>query len=439
MKYAHHSIINWRLRALAFLMLIHLGLSAAQGEDTQLNTLTLQSAVEYALLNNPALTAIHARYEAARHRIPQAAALPDPRLQLTRFFEPVQTRTGPQENLIALSQGIPWPGTLKHREEKVSAEAEALWYAYLATELSLVREISQTYFEYAYQYKAIDISGENLRLLEDLLPISEENVRVGGNLSSLLRLKVEVEQARDKLDSLEQNRASTAAQLLRLLAGEYQLQVPAWSLPTIPNWVDEELYAKMEATNPELRVHELRIESAEAARELAKLQTRPELGIGINYIQIGEAISPNVSGSGQDPWGIMFSMTLPIHSRKNQAARAEASSQLRANEADFADAFNRLKSQLQTSLIKHKDAARRYQLYKDELIPLAEQAWEISQTSYENGKTGILEVIESERALLKLRLEHWRAAADLWQQQMIIQTLTNAASFNTFREQSYEN
>ena len=58
---------------------------------------------------------------------------------------------------------------------------------------------------------------------------------------------------------------------------------------------------------------------------------------------------------------------------------------------------------------------------------------ENSRTSYESGRTGILEVIDSERSLLDLQLLYWRASADAWQQRIIIQTLSNQPLLGTFQ------
>ena len=71
------------------------------------------------------------------------------------------------------------------------------------------------------------------------------------------------------------------------------------------------------------------------------------------------------------------------------------------------------------------DANRRLDLYGNELLALAQQAVDISKTSYESGQTGILEVIDSERSLLELQLLYWRAAADAYQNRIIIQTIAN--------------
>ena len=83
-----------------------------------------------------------------------------------------------------------------------------------------------------------------------------------------------------------------------------------------------------------------------------------------------------------------------------------------------------MRAELSASLAELKDANRRLKLYGEELLGLAEQAVENSRTSYEGGRTSILEVIDSERSRLDLQLLYWRAAADAHIQTVIIETLT---------------
>jgi cobalt-zinc-cadmium efflux system outer membrane protein len=122
---------------------------------------TLSAYLGRAQSANPDLQAYAARFEAAQARIPQARALPDPMLQVTHFAESVQTRTGPQENIIMLSQRVPWFGRLSGREQVANEEAEAIHYAFQARQLMLARLVGTGFYDYAYTGKAIELTVEN--------------------------------------------------------------------------------------------------------------------------------------------------------------------------------------------------------------------------------------------------------------------------------------
>ena len=394
----------------------------------------LVNYLERAQSANPQLQAFDQRYRAAMQRIPQVSALPDPVFQVTNFVESVQTRTGPQENIFMLSQKIPWFGKLGRQEDAASAEAEALWYVYQSQHLSLARRVSQAFFEYGYIKEAIRLTEENRDLLQSLEPIVQTKVEGGADLNPLLRLKVEIGKVDDQLQSLKQRRIAQSAGIAKLLAlpDSEVLPWPHWEPPDVVSLDGLSLAKAIEASNPDLEMLRRKVSSAMARREIAKLESYPDFSLGVNYIQIGEP-GTAVSDAGKDAWGVTVAVNIPIWFEKYHSARSEAFATQRALENELTNRFNELRADLSASMALLDDANRRLQLYGDELLSLAKQAVENSRTSYESGRTGILEVIDSERSLLDLQLLYWRAAADAWQQRIVIQTLANQPILGTFK------
>jgi outer membrane protein TolC len=386
----------------------------------------LESYLDRARSHNPGILAFEQRYQAAMQRIPQAAALPDPVLQVTHFAESVQTRTGPQRNVLALSQKLPWFGKLSSRRQAASAEAEALWFAYQHEQLELARVVSAAYYEYGYLVQAVHLTRKNRDLLRKLEPIVETKVKGGTDLNALLRLKVEIATVDDRLQTLRQKKVAQSARLGELLATPEMgaFPDPDWEAPEAASPDRASLVAAIRATNPELQMLERKVASAEARREIARLEAYPDTTLGLTYIQIDDpSVNPTTPDAGQDPWGVTIAVNIPIWYPKYNAAKAEALSHKRSVQSEFDHRWNGLRAELSVSLAELEDANRRLKLYGEELLGLAEQAVENSRTSYEGGRTGILEVIDSERSLLDLQLLYWRAAADAWQQRIAIQTM----------------
>lgn len=391
--------------------------------------------LERAQTANPDLQAFSARYEAARERIPQAAALPDPMLQITHFVESVQTRTGPQENILMLSQRMPWFGRLSGRADAAGAEAEAIHYAFQARQLMLARMVGTGFYDYAYNGKAIELTTQNLALLERLEPQVEERARTGGNLNGLLRIRVEIGKLRDRLASLQQQRLQRSARLAAFLdlPGGETLPWPEWTPDAAVSNAESDampaaasFLAAIDANNPELLMLQRKIASARARVELARLETRPDLNLGVTYIQVGDpVVNPMTPDAGRDPWGVTLSVNFPIWNRRTSAARSEATATQRAGESELADRRNQLRAEALVALSALGDARRRVRLYENDLLPLARQAVENTVTAYQGGSATLLELIDSQRSQLGLELEHWRARADAAQQQIILQSLAN--------------
>lgn len=425
------------IRSAAAALLIGISVLSAQDHATTPGSLhSLVDYLEQAQAANPELKAFASRYDAARERSTQSNALPDPVFQVTHFVESVQTRTGPQENVLSLSQRIPWFGKLDQRGLGASAEAEAVWYAWQSRQLSVALAVANLFFDYGLNDRAIALTAENLRLLEQLEPIVEEKVRAGEQLNALLRLKVEIGRTADKLASLEQKQLTLGARLNALLAqpSGTALARPQWEVPAaLPTWHSVDLARALEANHPELKMIQRQIDSADIRREIARLERYPDLALGVNYIQVGDpTVNPTTPDAGRDPWGVTLSVSLPIWGARNQAIRADAESTHRAIKQQYEDRLNHLRADLTSSLARLDDAHRRLKLYGEELLGLARQSLDNSRSAYENGGTTILEVIDSERSLLELELEHWRAAADAWKQHITVQTLINQPLLGTF-------
>ena len=423
--------IQTLFRLSAITLLIAPWLTASSENSTTI-PLTLQEYLQQGQNANPDLQAYAARYDAARERIPQAASLPDPMLQVSHFVESVQTRTGPQRNILMLSQRLPWFGQLDGRERVADAEAEAVHYAFQARQLLLARMIGLGFYNYAYTGKAIELTTKNLALLEELSPLVEERVRTGGNLNSLLRLQVEIGKLRDRLATFKQQRPRQSAQIAALLAlpGDTLLPWPIWK-PTSEALTSDSpdtrsLLASVETNNPELLMLERKINSSKVRSELARLERRPNFTVGLNYIQVDDpTVNPSTPDAGKDPWALTFAINLPIWNSRTSAARREAHSNQRAAESELANRQRQLSAALHSSVSSLRDAQRRVALYHDELLPLAQQALEISRSSYEGGRASLLEIIDSERSLLDLELQLWRAHADAAQQRIVLQTIAN--------------
>ncbi|MEZ5413667.1 MAG: TolC family protein [Opitutaceae bacterium] len=392
---------------------------------------TLGDYLQRAQDANPDLQAFAARYEAARERVPQAAALPDPTFQVTHFVESVQTRTGPQKNIFMLGQRVPWFGRLSGRKATANAEAEAIHFAFEARQLMLARQVGTAYYDYGYLGKTIELTAQNLALLERLAPMVEERTRTGASLNNLLRLRVEIGKLRDRLQTLQQKRTQLSAQLVALMAlptGDV-LPWPQWE-PSAIVGIDPSnrsaLLAAVEAENPELLMLERKVASAAARVELARLETRPDFTIGLTYIQVGSpTVNPSTPDAGRDPWGITFAVNLPVWNSRTSSTRREASATRRASESELADRRNQLRADALASISILEDATRRVRLYQDDLLPLARQAVENTSSAYEGDRATLLELIDSERSQLDLELQLWRAHADAAQQRIALQSLAN--------------
>ncbi|MDQ8195894.1 TolC family protein [Coraliomargarita sp. SDUM461004] len=408
--------IDKTLRKLTYALWLLSGLAHA-------DKLSLEQAIHLANINNPELQALQHQSEAAAAQIPIAGALPDPKAQFTYFGESVETRTGPQEAIYSLSQTIPWLTKLHTRTALASYDADSIARIHEAGQRRIEEAVTTSYTDLAYYTEAVNSTRANLQWLEDSRAIVEEQVRAGASLNALLRLEVEMERSRDRLDQFKQQQFAQRARLSALTGIDPQQleNLAKTDLPAPHHTPRSQLHSALIQHNPELHMLKSRIQSRQAQTELSKLDRYPDITLGINYIQVGN--QSTARDAGRDPWNLSLAVNLPIWEGKNRAAIQSAQSVERAAMAHYYNRLQQLKAELSATLAQHADSLSRIQRYREKLIPLAEQALENSRAAYQSGQIELLEIIDSQRALLGLQLSQQRAIADALQAEARIKRL----------------
>jgi len=111
-----------------------------------------------ALQRNPGIREAAARYRAALQLVPQVRALPDPMVTFTQALRSVETRVGPQQQTVMLSQAFPWFGTLDLREQVAVQAAAAQYHRYVVSQWEVIANVKQAFYNLAYVDTAVAIS-----------------------------------------------------------------------------------------------------------------------------------------------------------------------------------------------------------------------------------------------------------------------------------------
>ena len=375
---------------------------------------TLRDYLAYAAINNPGLEAAFERWKAAMEVIPQVTSLPDPRFQYAYFIENVETRVGPQEHKLTLSQMFPWFGKLRLKGQMAARAAEARWAEYQAEKLNLFHRVKRAYAQYYFTGQSIEITRENLELLKYVEGVARETYRTGeGRHSDVVRAQVEIGKLEDRLEALREMRRPRAAELNAALgrpAGR-PLSVPR-RLPDEPVRLDEKtLVSRLAGANPRLKALVHSIEKEKVGVELAKKEYYPNFSLGVSYIETGSAVMPT-DESGKDPVVAMLGLNIPIWRPKYAAAVREARARVRAAERSLSEKQYGLESRLQSALFGVEDARRKMRLYRHTLIPKAEESLKVTRAGFRTGEADFTDLLDAQRTLLDFQLTVERARAD---------------------------
>ncbi len=366
---------------------------------------TLDEYLRQAFGNNADLRSAFERWQAALERIPQARALDEPNLSFEYFIEQMDTRYQ-----VSLTQMFPAFGTLRLREGRAAAEAQAAMHNFEAKRLILFDEVVKAFYEYHYLARATQVTAENHQLLSDLEQVVTIRYKAGlAPFADLIKVQVEKDRITNDLATLRDERASRSAILAALLnlPGSDVLPWPQFS-PSGAALVDVDVLDGMLADlNPELKAAAAMINAGTYREKLAHKSFLPDFMVGASWM-----VMPGMNGGSQSEYGIMAGISLPVWRGKYRAEVREAEAMVRAAVNERDNMQNQLKAELRMAVFKFNDAERRISLFSSSLIPKASQALEVAKQEFSTGKADFMTLIDAQRTLLEFRLMLERVQAD---------------------------
>lgn len=370
----------------------------------------------YAAAHNPQLQAAFARYKAALESVAPARTLPDPRFTYRYFIQEVETRVGPQEQSFGLAQTLPWFGKLDASGDIALEKAKAQGQAFEAAKLKLFYQVKKAYYEYYYLGRAIAVTEENVELMRYIEQVARTKYKVAAaGHQDVIRAQVEQGKLEDRLRALQGLRSPIMAKLNAALNRPAGAQLP-W--PTeVPQEEkieasDEQILIWLHEANPQLKALDHQIAAQKKAVELAGKDYYPDVTFGVNYIDTDKALLPGTPDSGKDPVVVMASINLPIWHDKYRANQRQARASHLAAIKERLGAENTLVSEVHLVLYEFRDAGRKINLYRDNLILKAKQSLKVTQAAFMTDKANFLDLVDAQRMLLEFQLLYERALAN---------------------------
>ncbi|MDD4537638.1 MAG: TolC family protein [Lentisphaeria bacterium] len=370
------------------------------------DSLSLNELLKVAEANSAELRSVHASWQAAKNKVPQASSLPDPRLTYGYFVEEVQTKTGPQEQKVAVSQTFPWFGKLSLKEQIAVQSAKAEFQEYQSKRLLLGKEIKSAFHEYAYLREAVELNRQHLELLKGIEGVASIRFK-SGKLPQNVLIQVQVEQGKleDRIKELENLRKPFSSKIYALLSipADKLLPWPDKSADT-PDDIDiKDIARRLKLNNPGLNRLDLLIAKEDYSVKLAKKDYYPDLTVGVEHTDID---------GGENPTALMFSINIPIWRDRINASVQEASNRRLSVEEKKRDMEHKLQAQFDLLAYYYSDARRKFSLYANSLIPKARQAIDVAVKGFETGQVGYSDLLDAERTLLEFQLTSARQSAN---------------------------
>jgi outer membrane protein, heavy metal efflux system len=379
----------------------------------------LDTCVRFAMAHSPVLDAAYQRWRAALERVPQATALPDPRLGFGIVLDQVDENAERMGERYSISQMFPWFGKLALRGDMATEAARVEALRFEAARLQLVERVTRAWYEYAFLIQAADIARENRDLLSRLEAVARSRYRAGAApLADVNRAQLELGRLDDRVRSLQDMLLPVAAELNIALGRPALAPLPrpsapsGQSLPALPQRDDRAWLAVARERNPDLQASRHQFAREERSVELARKEYYPDITLGLEYARDGAARMARMDGGGADMLVGVVSISVPLRRGRIAAGVREAEARLDGAMRELQARELDLEAAVSNALFNYRDSGRRLNLYGSTLLPTARQAMSTTEAAYRAGAAGFSDLVDAQRVLLEFELARERAAAD---------------------------
>lgn len=395
--------------------------SAADEIVSSVTDVKLRLLLEEALDRNPRLARMTAEATAAAQRAPQVKALPDPTASLTWFLMSPQTRVGPLQASINISQSLPWFGTLKLDEQAAMWEAAASRAQVEAARLEVVTEARAAYIELQFLDVERGIVTEDRMILEHYAELALARYASGVGLDQeVIKIQAEITRTDTRLLEIAARRSGVVARLNALRDQPQSSPVVVSESsdrpPVRPD--GDDLRRRSLAGRPEVAAAGAMVEAAAVRVERSRKAYSPNLMVGLMYgfvsprdDEAGRLIPPE--GNGDDDLALTAGVSVPVWRSKLRAGVEEGTARRLAADEMAREVTVSIDEELGELIHRIPLLEEQVDLYDTVLVVQARQSLLSAESAYAAGTVGALDLLDAERILLQIRVAAARARTDL--------------------------
>ncbi len=382
--------------------------TAITGAARPADALPLADVLAAARAANPGLAAARERARAAAAMPAQAAAYDDPTVSWEAWNAPNSFAVDRADNnIIKLSQRIPFPGKRRLAGEVAARDADVAARAVDTAALELTTAVTRAYYDLWQVHQNQDIYTRDRALVDHLARATADRYAAGeATQPDVLKAQVEVTHL-DTMLATEALALETARAELNALLGrapESPLGRPID--PGAPRLsVDPvALTARALATRPELASQRAAVAREETAIRLARLAYLPDFEASASRF---------VNHDAPDGFGAMISLSIPLaYKSKYDAALVAARARRDEAQAELRRLEDMVRREVRQAYLRARTATEQHALFVQRHLPQAEQSLAATENAYAAGQVDFLSLIDSVRMIESTHVEHVRAAAD---------------------------
>lgn len=375
------------------------------------DALTIQTLIQEALIKSPAVQSKKAQYEALRSKVIKAWLPEDPMVGVDVEGQPDLFKTGERMNYeYMVLQSIPFPTKLILSGVIASKEADMAYQMYKEEERAVAWRIEQPSYQLFLSKRTLLALKENKQLLDQLSGVVRSRYEANKtDQSDYLKVRIELDQILIEIFDWQQKShiagAAVSRQLNKPLDTAYPVKEQLKRAPLSLRLPELEKIALEK--RPELKSFEVGVERAQASRLLSQTEWLPDITGRIEARKF----------NGEDDireYDNFIGFSVPVWSLLKGIGGGWVSAQkeVNATQALYVDMKNETLFRVHEAYAKFQSAENALNIYESSILPTAKQQVDIATSSYEAGRTDILNLIDAQRTLKNTQIGYYKAMSD---------------------------
>jgi cobalt-zinc-cadmium efflux system outer membrane protein len=383
------------------------GVPPAPQIDEPVGPITLRDAVALALVNNPKLKAFSLELRAAEARKLQASLLPNPEIEIeVEEFGGTgeRARFDSSETSIQLGQLIELAGKRSKRTHLATLERDLVEWNYQSKRSDVMSHVTKTFIDVLAAQEQLSLTKELVHLSEQAHFAVAQRVKAGKDSPvdetkakvALSSTRIALERASETLASARHRLAATwgsHSPTFKKAAGRFYKLSSVPSLGGLTGLISGNPDIARWAAEKERRRAALSLEKAKANSDI-------KLGGGLQYFDEG------------DDAALILGLSIPVPLfNRNQGNISEAVYMLAKVEEDRKAVETNTRAALAEAVTRLSSAFSEITVLKNDVLPLAQSAFDAASQGYREGKFEYLDVLDAQRTLFELRGKYIEALA----------------------------
>jgi len=365
----------------------------------QAEVLTMDAAINEALVNNPMIQATLSSSKSLQHRVSPAGSLPDPKVSLDLMNYPLggleRDRFDMTGNQLSLTQMVPFPGKRAELESSARHKSKAMASRVSALKRVVVRDVKSAYLAVFKAQESAQIITSRYLIVDKALSSARDRYATSKiPQAEVLAIEVELADLQNEKLMIDRDLRAERASLAELMGRDQHEDT--WKVAAVKRTPIQSLLTSSSthsdlSQHPRIKTLKEEAQRAEAEKRYSELNLLPDFEFSVGYTE-RQAVE---AGRGDDFVSARVGITVPLWAKSKQLHEQEAArEELKSAKQLLREEEVHLSHQIEVAKAALELAEKQLTLFEGKTRSLTKQAVDIALASYSTGEVDYRTVLE---------------------------------------------